>query len=270
MNEIVEMPSGLLLFEHTAEAYCKEKKRPIAIDLFAGCGGMSLGLIQAGYQVVAAVENDPTASLTYMCNLGTHPCQFHFTEKKDEEALEKTLQREMKRSAKDGVQKVTVAGSGWISHEPASTPGVSNFFLGDIRKMSAMDILNPLGLKPGDVDIVVGGPPCQGFSTAGKRNIADPRNNLVFEFARLICEIQPKTICFENVPGIVGMMTPDGVPVLDAFCRILEDGDMGGYKSFIKSMELQGVVGLMKSNRPASKRPKRKKTKKKEKMLFDK
>lgn len=268
MNELVEMPSGLLLFEHTAKKVYKKTKRPIAIDLFAGCGGFSLGLIQAGYEIVAAVENDPTAALTYMCNLGTYPCQFHFVEDSDEKAFEKILQREIKRSATDGVKPFTTAGSGWISHEPQGTPGVKNFFLGDVRKISGIDILTPLGLEPGDIDIVVGGPPCQGFSTAGKRNIADPRNNLVFEFARLICELQPKTICFENVPGIVGMMTPDGVPVLDAFCRILEDGDMGGHDAFMKSIKLQGVVGLMKSKRPVKKT--KKKAKKTEKTLFDK
>ena len=82
-------------------------------------------------------------------------------------------------------------------------------------------------MKHGEVDCVIGSPPCQGFSTAGKRNVLDRRNSLVFEFARLVCEISPKTMVFENVPGIASMVTPAGLPVLDVFCRILEDGGFG-------------------------------------------
>ncbi|HEB31338.1 MAG TPA: DNA cytosine methyltransferase [Spirochaetes bacterium] len=180
------------------------------------------------------------------------------------------LSKQLGLSETEGFKPFGVSGSGWISHEPADTPGVKHFFLGDVRKLTGRDILGPLDMKPGELDYITGGPPCQGFSTAGKRNIADPRSNLVFEFARLICEIRPKSICFENVPGIVSMVTPDGLPVLDTFCRILEDGGFGGYKMFKKSMEAQGVVGLMRSKPSSTKKPKRKKAKKKEKTLFDK
>lgn len=55
----------------------------------------------------------------------------------------------------------------------------------------------------------------------------DPRNSLVFEWARLVVEMLPKTCVMENVPGIVTMVTPEGLPVLDVLARILEDGGMG-------------------------------------------
>src|SRR5262249_37681815 len=96
------------------------------------------------------------------------------------------------------------------------------------------------------VDLVVGSPPCQGFSSAGKRDVMDPRNSLVFEFARLVCEIQPKMMAMENVPGIVSMVTPEGIPVIDAFCRILEDGHIGAFKALKQSLthniEVRAIV----------------------------
>ena len=113
---------------------------------------------------------------------------------------------------------------------------VKNFFFGDIRKFTGEQILKALGKKVGEVDCVVGGPPCQGFSRAGKQEVMDPRNSMVFEFARLVLEIQPKTLCMENVPGIINMVTPDGIPVIDAFCRVLEDGGFGGYEALKRSL----------------------------------
>lgn len=55
----------------------------------------------------------------------------------------------------------------------------------------------------GKVDVIVGGPPCQGFSTIGKRLVKDPRNELVFEFVRFVNQIQPKMFLMENVRGLL-------------------------------------------------------------------
>jgi hypothetical protein len=68
----------------------------------------------------------------------------------------------------------------------------------------------------------------------------------VFEFARMILEIHPKTMMFENVPGIIDMVTPDGVPVLDAFGRILEDGSFMTIDALKRTVEAQtGAVGIL-------------------------
>lgn len=251
MDDYIQMPSGLLLPESLAEARIKILQRPKAIDVFAGAGGMSLGMIQAGVEVVAAVDNWPAAAMTYMVNLGTYPCKFHFVEDSDHKKMETELQRQIKRSEKKyGVARVPVAGSGWISNEPSGTPGVGHFFLGDVRKLSGRDILEPLGLKPGELDMLAGGPPCQGFSRAGKRDVMNPRNILVFDFARLVCEIRPKTMIMENVPGIVDMDTPEGVPVIDKLGRILEDGGFGAHDAFLRSIEAQtGTVGLLRGKK---------------------
>ena len=244
MNNYVEMPSGLILPEHSAEDYYRKMQLPKGIDLFAGCGGFSCGYISAGFEVVAAVDSDPEATMTYMTNLGSYPCKFHFMTDEDAQAMEKTVQKCL--SCKKGtIKTMPISGSGWISGQYGAK-GVGHFFLGDIRKLTGAEILNAVEMKRGEIDCVFGGPPCQGFSTSGKRNVMDPRNSLVFEFARLVCEIRPKTMVFENVPNILNMVTPDGLPVMDVFCRILEDGGFNGYKSFLQSIKAQsGSLGLM-------------------------
>ena len=128
-------------------------KKPIAVDLFAGCGGLTEGLKQAGFRVVGAVEMDSLAVETYKVN--------H--------------------------KRVNV----W--HE-------------DIRKIVASNLLDELGLKKGQLDLLAGCPPCQGFSSMrtlnGSRVIDDPRNKLIYEFLRFIRVLRPKTVLMENVPGL--------------------------------------------------------------------
>lgn len=130
------------------------RKRPIAIDLFSGCGGLTLGLKQAGFQVIGAIENDPVAVETYRLN--------H--------------------------RKVTV----WCK---------------DIRKVSVSSVMRELNLRKGELDLLAGCPPCQGFSSMrtrnGGRRVRDKKNkDLVFEFLRFVKKIRPKTIMMENVPGL--------------------------------------------------------------------
>jgi len=158
-----------------------------------------------------------------------------------------------------------MAGDGWIKDQPKSVEGVSHFFIGDIRKITGKEILDMLGLKQDEVDCVMGGPPCQGFSNAGKRKVMDPRNSLVFEFARLICEIRPRTMVMENVPGILNMVTADGRPVVDAFARILEDGDYGRHANISKALMEQTGFKIGSSRKGGEVR-KKKKTKKQKKM----
>jgi DNA (cytosine-5)-methyltransferase 1 len=68
--------------------------------------------------------------------------------------------------------------------------------------ISGDEIRSRAGLQGKDIDVVFGGPPCQGFSMIGKRTLDDPRNSLVFHFVRLIKELQPKYCVFENVKGL--------------------------------------------------------------------
>ena len=143
--------------------------RKIVIDLFSGCGGFSLGFVQAGFRIVASVENNDEAHITYAFNIPTR------------------------------------------QNSPI------HCYHKDIRKLTGREILLNLGLKPGDVDVVIGSPPCQGFSYVGKRKVGDIRDSLLFEFKRLINEIQPKMWIMENVPGLKTKKFPDGTLVLDKF-----------------------------------------------------
>ncbi|MGD1920111.1 MAG: DNA cytosine methyltransferase [Pleurocapsa sp.] len=125
------------------------KCRPIAVDLFAGAGGMTLGFEQAGFDVLAAVEFDPI-------HASVHEYNFPFW---------KTI-----------CQSVT------------DTTGR------EIREKSA--------IGDRDIDVVFGGPPCQGFSLMGKRYLDDNRNSLVFHFIRLVLDLKPKLFVMENVRGM--------------------------------------------------------------------
>lgn len=76
----------------------------------------------------------------------------------------------------------------------------------DIRDISGIELMDELGLQPGELDLLAGCPPCQGFSTLRTRRrslaIGDHRNNLLFEFLRLATVLQPKAIMMENVPNL--------------------------------------------------------------------
>ncbi|MGW8391474.1 DNA cytosine methyltransferase [Pseudoduganella sp. HUAS MS19] len=130
------------------------KKKLIAIDLFSGCGGLTAGLKEAGYKVVAAVELDEKARQTYALN---HPT-------------------------------TRLAGR-------------------DIRDVDADDLMSSLGLLPGELDLLAGCPPCQGFSRMRKRNknssAKDDRNGLIDDFLRFVLTFLPKRVMMENVPGLL-------------------------------------------------------------------
>ncbi|HBC92523.1 MAG TPA: hypothetical protein DCZ10_06355, partial [Pelotomaculum sp.] len=75
---------GLIVPEHATA----KRERPTAFSFFAGVGGMDLGFIKAGFEVVGANEFDPAATLTYMVNLCSYPVQIHYIEgMKDKERL---------------------------------------------------------------------------------------------------------------------------------------------------------------------------------------
>lgn len=76
-------------------------------------------------------------------------------------------------------------------------------FHGDIKDLSVEKVQELTGIKIGDLDVFDGSPPCQGFSTSGKRNMKDDRNQLFNEYTRLIKELQPKIFVMENVSGMV-------------------------------------------------------------------
>jgi len=95
---------------------------------------------------------------------------------------------------------------------------------GDIAKLSIDKVFEMTGLKSGELDVFDGSPPCQGFSTAGKRIIDDPRNQLFREYVRLLRGLRPKVFVMENVSGMVkGKMKL-------LFVEILKELKASGYR----------------------------------------
>lgn len=101
--------------------------------------------------------------------------------------------------------------------------------IGDCRDYSADKIMEMAGLRPGDnVDLMVGGPPCQAFSTAGKRRgFEDERGNVFLRYIDLILEIRPKFAVIENVRGILSAPL-EHIPWKDRKGRKMEDRNMKG------------------------------------------
>lgn len=129
------------------------------VDAFAGCGGLSLGLMQAGWKGLFAIEADKLAF------------------------------ESLKHNLLDG-ERFSYDWPAWLPKEPKNISG----FIEQYRKK-----LKPLR---GKVDVVVGGPPCQGFSLAGRRKKNDPRNRLFRHYLDLVKLLRPALLFFENVRGV--------------------------------------------------------------------
>ena len=287
-------PSGLFAPDTAVHGYYdpqSKPRRPVAISFFTGAGGFDLGMVQAGFDVIAAVEIDPIAVLTYLTNLGADRVEMHFVSDADAFAMDKALAAEGKRQREQMQRAMKACAVQGHTHGPGvhlgdrfipdypddpippwmrsgsnrrqltDGPGCRHMWVGDVRQITGAEVLATLGLQRSEVDLVFGGPPCQGYSFAGKRDVMDPRNSLVLDCAGLVCEIAPKTMAMENVEGIVSMVTPEGVPVLDALARVLEDGGMGTYNALKRSLAANvgmGVAFLDPNNKPSkrSARPK--------------
>lgn len=232
----VEAPNGLILAEDVARLRYGPPKHPQAGDIFSGCGGASLGFKQAGFHVRFAVEWDPAAAFTYMINLGSHPCQMHFETAKQERAFEKMCTY---KDPETGLLCCHVAGESGVM-EGLGVPGTDHMWLWDVSKLTGKMLLEPLGLEPGELDLLHGSPPCQGFSISGKQDPMDPRNTLMLEYARLITEIQPKAFTLEQVPNVLNMTTADGQPMLEAFIDCITDSGYATRKALTKMLQMQG------------------------------
>jgi DNA (cytosine-5)-methyltransferase 1 len=141
----------------------KSTKPYVAIDLFAGGGGLTVGLKKAGFLVSAAVEIDAEAAKTYQAN-----------------------------------------HTGTV------------LFQQDIRSITGDQLkrTSPTNL----IDLISACPPCQGFSSlTSKYKKVDPRNELIFEFVRLVKEIEPSIIMMENVPGLAQKGAPLFQKALNTF-----------------------------------------------------
>lgn len=127
-------------------------------DVFAGCGGLSLGLLKAKCTGLFAVERSPLAFNT------------------------------LKHNLVDG-EKYKFAWPSWLPKDATTCEELIEEHSDEIRKLA------------GNVELLVGGPPCQGFSLAGKRDPSDPRNKMTEQYLALVDLMQPQFIVIENVSG---------------------------------------------------------------------
>ena len=100
----------------------------------------------------------------------------------------------------------------------------------NINNVDPVGLLNSLRLNVGELDLLDASPPCQGFSIAGKRNISDERNLLIFQVKRFIQDIQPKSFVIENVDGLLKG------PMKGVFNNFIEDLSTLNYRIKWKSM----------------------------------
>lgn len=138
-------------------------KQPLMFaDLFAGCGGLSLGLLLSGMKGVFAIERDKMAFSTLSTNL-----------------IEK--------------RKIPVSQFSWPSWLERKAWAID-----EVLEQHSAELIK---LK-GTIHVLAGGPPCQGFSFAGRRNEFDPRNKLFEKYVEMVQAIRPSAIVLENVPGM--------------------------------------------------------------------
>ena len=136
-------------------------KRYSFVDLFSGCGGLSLGLSQAGLKGKFAIERDPMAFKTFSAN---------FIEKPK--------------------SKIAFDWPNWLTKQAW-----------DIEHLLFKHNADLIKLR-GAIDVLAGGPPCQGFSFAGRRIEDDPRNLLFEKYVEVVDALQPQVLIIENVPGM--------------------------------------------------------------------
>lgn len=103
----------------------------------------------------------------------------------------------------------------------------------DLSSCNFGDIRSNLGLKRGELDLIIGGPPCQGFTTAGNRFWDDPRNKLVQNYAQALEVFYPRWFMMENVEGI--LTTAKGIYVVECLKKMIELG----YSVYLKKVYLQ-------------------------------
>jgi DNA (cytosine-5)-methyltransferase 1 len=134
------------------------------IDLFAGCGGLSLGLHESGWNGLFAIERDPMAF----------------------ETLSNNLLRE------GAAHRAYKAWPAWLQQ-------TNHDIVALLKDPTVRENLTKLR---GTVTLMAGGPPCQGFSVGGKRDGADERNTLVFQMLDMVNLVRPRVVLIENVEGI--------------------------------------------------------------------
>ena len=173
-------------------------------DFFSGCGGLSLGFIQAGLKCVSAMDIAHEAVSTYWYNLCYKGWSHLYVP-------DNTTPQQMKKFTKymgDGTTGNWLFRNGvpdnWLS--VADPMPCLNLFLWSILDLEPEDWMDLIGVRPGDIRIFAGGPPCQGFSTANtSRSEYDKRNKLPLRYIYYAKVCKPEVVFMENVPVLLSL-----------------------------------------------------------------
>ena len=198
------------------------------IELFAGCGGLSLGLESEGYELVFANELSPMAGETFAYNLlGESGEDLQECIKQNKKA-QHTFWLHSKYSAENLKDRLRENPREFLplddenSHNDLKGKGrelKGGLVIADIIRLNEylerdQDLLKQVRVAfsrscDGRVDLVSGGPPCQSFSMAGLRQFKNERNRLPWEFAKFVGLVKPRAVILENVSGILNAFNDD-------------------------------------------------------------
>ena len=190
------------------------------IELFAGCGGLSLGLESAGFELVLANELSPMAAETYAYNLlNENLTDLSENNKKNKKAIWlSSKHKDLAKRLRENPFEYPELGMGEsdIPSDPNKLNG--SLLVGNIIQINQFLTENPSylenlknGFGRGEIDVVSGGPPCQSFSLAGLRKRDCDKNTLPWEFANFVELVQPKFSVLENVTGILRPFKENGI-----------------------------------------------------------
>lgn len=189
------------------------------IELFAGCGGLSIGMKSAGFKLTLANEVSPMAAETFAYNL----LKEDLSRKNISHSFwikSKFEKNNPQRLREDYREVVLLPKSEIFSDMPKSQDYKDlkgGLLIGDIQDLNneinnspklCKEISNSFG--DGQVDLVSGGPPCQSFSMAGLRKHGSEKNQLPWAFANFCGQIKPRMVLLENVTGILRAFKVDG------------------------------------------------------------
>lgn len=180
------------------------------IELFAGCGGLSLGLEASGYNLVVANELSPMASETFSYNFFNEKLEGNTDPQHTLWIKSNFSKEEMSKRLRENTRSYPSMDEPGYCDIQDDTNLNKKLLVGSIIELNKLLEKEPELLKQihdhslqGGLDLVSGGPPCQSFSMAGLRQLGNERNTLPWEFAKFVEKTQPKFVLLENVTGIL-------------------------------------------------------------------
>ncbi|MCL2434966.1 MAG: DNA cytosine methyltransferase [Lentimicrobiaceae bacterium] len=172
-------------------------------DFFCGCGGFSVGFLNAGLKCISAMDICSDALWSYWYNL-CYKGWSHLWVNPENPELKKIKKKKMWNDGKTSNALFQNIPDNWLSAHVTEPMPCLNLFMYSIMDLEPEMWMEMCNVRPGDISIFIGGPPCQGFSTCNhNRNILDERNQLPLRFIYYCKVCKPKIVLMENVPGIL-------------------------------------------------------------------